>query len=147
MTNFSETQFEVGEKTYTLFLNRQGIVAWEKYSKEEFAKAQAMKDKYKDILNKGNLEITDETNPFEDIEDMENDLDMTRKMYIKLYWIMLYTKEKLSLSQVTEIWNEAEQIYGLEQLAQLANQMVEDANKDLVTKQEIKKLKALNQKK
>lgn len=146
MSNFSEEKIEIDGKEYTLFLNRKGIVAWEKYNKEEVKKVQEIQDKYKDLLN-GKESKMNEENPFEDVTEIDDDTKMMEKMFIKLYWIMLYTNHKMTLKEVEELWSKAIAEYGLEQLGELANQMIEDANKDLLGKQEVKKLTALRPKK
>lgn len=144
--NISEEIIEIGGKEYTLFLNRTGIVNWEKMTKLS-EKAENYKELASNLQKVEEVEITDETNPFEMYGDYNEDalneqIDEMKELYVKFYWIALYTHHKLSLTQVRELFDIAEEEYGLEQLGQLANQMVENANKDLVNK-ERKNLKAL----
>ena len=64
-------------------------------------------------------------------------------MYIKWYWIALYTNHKLALSEVTELFKKAEEEYGDAQLFELSNTMIQEANTD--KNSNLKKLEALNQ--
>jgi len=149
MKEFSKEVINIAGNDYTLFLNRKGIVAWERYAKEENDKMEAMSEKYKDLFNMNeNLEINDNTNPFEtvdNIEDIENETDNVSKSYRKLYWIMLYENHKLSLKEVNDLYDKAIKEYGEAQLIQLAVQMLQDANDNKVNEstEEIKKLPAL----
>lgn len=152
MKNLSERKIEIDGKEYTLFLNRNGIVAWEKFTIDNQRKITNMQEtlqtKYKDLIE-GKVEIKDDTNPFENIEELENDLsgnyDESDKMLEKLYWIMLYTNHKLSLNKVHELYLKARDEYGFEQLDQLASQMIDDVNTSPNKAEEPKKLEALNQ--
>ena len=139
MKEFSKEIINIAGKDYTLFLNRKGIVAWEKFAKEENRKMEEVQKRYNELFNGSNEEITDETNPFENIEDIENDSDNISNSYRKLYWIMLYENHKLSLTQVNELYDKAMEEYGEVQLIALATQMIEDANKNGLEEEEDKK--------
>ena len=94
MKEFSKEVIEINGKEYTLFLNRKGIVAWEKYSKKEQEKLEKEKSYYKELFdnNKQVEEITNETNPFEGLDKLDNmseDEKLLSSSYRKLYWIML----------------------------------------------------------
>lgn len=143
MNEISKERIEISGVEYTLFLNRQGLVSWEKYSREENAKLQEMETKYANVSN----EITDDTNPFEAVNEELNDSEIISKTFRKLYWIMLYTEHKLSLAQVNELYDKACEEYGEVQLIQLAQQMIEDMNIDKISKTELKNLAALRPKK
>lgn len=152
MTNISEKQIEIGGEKYTLFLNRKGIVSWENITKFS-NKAKQMEEKYKgktmeNELSNGTepINVTDDTNPFdysasEELDSIEEDTKEIRQIYIKFYWIALYTNHKLSISQVTELFAKAEEEYGIQQLIELANKMVDNVNNN----PQLKKLEALNQ--
>ena len=143
MNEISKERIEISGVEYTLFLNRQGLVSWERYSREENAKLQEMETKYANVNN----EITDDTNPFEAVNEELNDSEIISKTFRKLYWIMLYTEHKLSLAQVNELYDKACEEYGEVQLIQLAQQMIEDMNIDKISKTELKNLAALRPKK
>lgn len=158
MKEFSQEKIEIAGKEYTLFLNRKGIIAFETFVKQEQEKIQ---DISKKLLSK-NLElktkVTDNnTNPFEDedVVEVENLMDETKnantKIYQKMYWILLYTNHKLSQDEVAKLYETACDEYGEEQIVALADQMVEDANKNMYEKEksdkELKKLTALRPKK
>lgn len=148
MKEFSKETINIGGNDYTLFLNRKGIIAWEKYAKEENTKSQALKDKYKELIELDkDVEITDDTNPFENIDyldEVEDDAKIVSNSYRKLYWIMLYENHKLSLKEVNELYDMAIKEYGEQQLIQLGSQMIEDANTNQMEEAtEIKKLPAL----
>ena len=51
MKEISQEVIEIDGKEYKLFLNRKGIVAYEKYCKEEYKDLQEVRDKHKDMLN------------------------------------------------------------------------------------------------
>ena len=139
---------EIGGVEYTLFLNRKGIIAWEKYAQKEADIVTKMHEELKSVSLEEE-KIEENTNPFEGLDVLDNIEEKkaaTTAYYQKLYWIMLYENHKFSLEKAKEIYNEACKEYGEEQIIQLGNQMIEDANKDLIQEQEqneLKKLKAL----
>lgn len=155
MKDISKEIIEIDGQEYTLFLNRKGIVAWEKFCQSENEKLEEFKEKYKNITkineNSSEIEITDETNPFEGLEELE-DVDEDKKVmsiiYKRLYWIMLYTEHKFSITKVNELYDIACKEYGEEQIVQLAVQMIEDINTNpFPDNKELKNLKALKPKK
>lgn len=145
--NISEEIIEIGGKEYTLFLNRIGIINWERMVNLN-DKADEFKQTAKELQEEQQeVEITDETNPFEMYSDVNEDelnkqLNEMIDIYVKFYWVALYTHHKLTIGQVKELFNVAMEEYGIEQLSELANQMIETANSDLM-KKERKNLKAL----
>lgn len=143
MKEFSKEIIEIDGKEYTLFLNREGIVAWEKYSKKDRENIEKLNAKYKGMLN--GEDIQNDTDPFAgiDIETMESDSSYVTASYIKLYWVMLYTTHKFNITEVSELYNKAIEEYGETQLILLGNQMIEDVNTDNVSKQNLKNLAAL----
>ena len=151
ITNFSEERIEIDGEEYTLFLNRKGISSWENITKASKVAAE-LEDKYKNKLVETNEEIPeikDDSNPFdfsksEELEAIEKDEELLKQVYIKFYWIALYTKHQFSIAKATELFEKAEQEYGIEQLVELANKMVEDANKNRYGNTQLKKLAALN---
>ena len=145
MKEFSKEIIEIGDQEYTLFLNREGIVAWERFCKKEQEEVQKMQEKYKNIEE--SINITEDTNPFDGIEDIDNDAEIVSIMYERLYWIMLYTEHKFTPSQAKELYDKAVAEYGEEQIILLGNQMIEEANKDNVSKKNLKNLAALKSKK
>ena len=147
--NISEEVIEIGGKEYTLFLNRKGIVNWERFTKlnEKAEKYDKLRDELTKETTDDDVEIDENTNPFELYSDVDEDMLETqlaemKDLYAKFYWVALYTHHKLTLSQARELFEEAEKEYGINQLAELANQMLETANKDIINK-EPKNLKAL----
>ena len=144
MNEISKERIEISGVEYTLFLNRKGLIAWEKFCKEENKKLQEMQDKYSDGEDD---EITDETNPFDGVEEFEEDSKTISTTFRRLYWIMLYTEHKLSITKANELYDEAIKEYGETQLIELAQQMIEDMNIDNVSKTELKNLTALRPKK
>lgn len=154
MKELSKETIEIGGKEYTLFLNRKGIVAWEKYTKQEEEKYQELQKKYASLdLDKivNNFdELDDKTNPFEgleEIDDMDSDKELLIKLYERLYWIMLYTEHKLSISEAKELYDQARKEYGDEQVVLLGKQMIDDVNSDPNQNENLKNLKALRPKK
>lgn len=145
MKNLSERKIEIDGKEYTLFLNRQGVVAWEKYSLNEQAKLQEIREKYQDILT-NNVEIKDDTNPFAGLDNYEDDTQVASRIIEKAYWIMLYTHHKLSYDEVHKLYEKAKKEYGEEQLNLLVDQMLEEinTNPDENSNEPTKKLEALN---
>ena len=145
MKDFSKETINIAGKDYTLFLNRKGIVAWEKYAKEENKQLENFKSKYSNFISEDEVVINDDTNPFEDLnlDDIDKDKEITTNSYKKLYWIMLYENHKLSLKEASDLYDKAVDDYGEQQLVDLAVQMITDANKDQLEKTEIKKLPAL----
>ena len=153
VTNFSEEHIEIDGTDYTLFLNRKGIISWENITKVS-KKAEQMEKKYKDakILSTTDkdIKVEDNANPFEfagtsEFDDIEKDEALLKEIYIKFYWIALYTNHKLSVSETTNLFDKAEEEYGIEQLVSLANKMIEDANTNKYGNKKLKKLAALNQ--
>lgn len=146
--NISEEKIEIGGVEYTLFLNRTGIVNWEKMTKlnKKAQKYNEMAKKLEEEEEK-EVEITEDTNPFEMYsEDEDNELDEEIKnmleIFAKFYWVALYTHHKLSLDKARELFNVALEEHGADYLIKLANKMIENANKDIMSK-ERKNLKAL----
>ena len=110
MKEFSKEIIEIGDQEYTLFLNREGIVAWERFCKKEQEEVQKMQEKYKNIEE--SINITEDTNPFDGIEDIDNDGEIVSIMYERLYWIMLYTEHKFTPTQAKELYDKAFSEYG-----------------------------------
>lgn len=148
MKDFSKEIINIDGVDYTLFLNRKGVVAWENISKF-LSKRKEMEDKVKSLSDNLEIEIKKGDNPFE-IGNVEEVLELensTKVYFIKLYWIMLYENHKLDYEEVVELFKKAEQEYGYEQLIELANQMLEEANTNIMENNELKKLTALKPKK
>ena len=143
--NVSEEIIEIGGKEYKLFLNRTGIVNWEKMTKLK-EKSKEIQEYTKKLEEESEIELTDDANPFElydtSEEEMNSKMDEMTDIFAKLYWVMLYKYHKLSISEAKKLFDEAVEEYGLEQLSQLGNQMLENANKDNMGKPR-KNLKAL----
>ena len=135
--NFSEVIIEINGNEYTLFINRVGIVNWEKnYGIKE--KAEDIEKKYKTLSEK--IEITDDYDPFAADYDIDAEEEEMKKMYSRFYHMALYKNHKFTIAEADELFNKAVEEYGLQQLADLANQMVEEAN---IPSQNLKNLKAL----
>lgn len=154
MKDFSQEIINIDGIDYTLFLNRKGIVTWEKITKVA-SKANDIENRYKNIGVSENsqeeIEIKDGDNPFElagsEESQLEKDENELIEFYIKLYWIMLYENHKLDLTEVKVLWEKAVNEYGIDQLVDLAMQMIEDANSNRTGNNELKNLKALRPKK
>lgn len=147
MNEISKEKIEINGKEYTLFLNRKGLVAWEKFCKDSFGKLREFQDKYKDFSVEEEKEITlnEDTNPFEEVEkfdDIDKDSEILNETFKRLYWIMLYTEHKLTVSKASKLYDEGCLEYGSTQMIQLAQQMIEDMNKNNV---QLKNLPALRQ--
>lgn len=143
MKEFSQEVIEIDGVEYTLFLNRTGILAWEKYSRKENEEVWKLREMYNKINNSEEEVIKEDTNPFEDAETLIKSEESTSKAYKKMFWILLYTNHKLSLEKAEELFDKACEEYGREQVIALEDQMVDDANKDRVTNENTKKLPAL----
>lgn len=143
MKEFSQETIEIGGGEYTLFLNRAGIIAWERYAKKENQKVYESQELYNKFNNENELEITEETNPLEDSEKFIEDEKYTIETYKKMFWILLYTFHKLPLHKAGELFDKACEEYGRSQIIALEDQMVNDANKDRVTNENLKNLPAL----
>ena len=145
MKEISQEIINVKGKDYTLFLNRKGLIAWEKFSKEENEKVAELQNKYEEMFK--DVEIKDDTNPFEsldNVEDIEKDKELVSNTYKRLYWIMLYTNHQLSVSDAEKWYEDASEEYGEPQLYELAQQMIEDMNTDKLNEtKSIKNLPAL----
>lgn len=154
MKNFSKEIIEINGTEYSLFLNREGIVAFEKYSRNESKKLQEIAKKLNEKAKTSvAFEVKDDANPFEDKEILENEelinetANAQSNLYKRLYWIMMYTDQKLTISEVNDLYDKACEEYGEEQIIALADQIVEDANSNKVNKDELKKLPALRPRK
>jgi hypothetical protein len=146
MKELSTEKIEIGGVEYTLFLNRKGIVAFEKASSLAKTFTQ-LTNKYKD---EETFEFDGNVDPFEtyggELEELEKQEKEAEKIYIKFYWIALYENHKLNYEQVEPLFEQAKAEYGMDQLVELANQMIEDVNTEKGTT-ELKKLTALRPKK
>lgn len=143
MKEFSQETIEINGVEYTLFLNRAGILAWEKYSRRENEEVWKLRELYNKINNNEEEVINDDTNPFEDAETLLKSEESTLKTYKKMFWILLYTNHKLPLEKAKELFDKACEEYGKNQVIALEDQMVDDANKDRVTNENLKNLPAL----
>lgn len=155
MKELSKEIINIDGVDYTLFLNRTGVVAWEKYTKNDTDKIRALQEKYKNI-NVDEIEkeidkamdidsVDDNVNPFEgidEINDISEDQKILESIYKKLYWIMLYTEHKLSISDASNLFDKACEEYGFEQVMLLGKQMLDEVNND-PTPKELKNLAAL----
>lgn len=156
MKEFSKEHIEINGVDYKLFLNRKGIIAWEKISKISKI-AESMKNKYSNLVKDDNaepMEIGDGVNPFEiagesvnAIDDIENDEKDILDSYAKLYWIMMYEEHKLNIGEVRALFSVAVEEYGRDALIDLATQMIEDSNTEKNVNDNLKKLEALRPKK
>lgn len=142
MNEFGKVIIEIEGKEYTLFLNRKGIIAWEKYAKEETIKGQKLAKVYNDLEGQKTFEIKDDTNPLEGLDEVDDVNELNERIYQKLFWIMLYTEHKMSFEDAKELYAKARREYG-SQINALCDQMVEDANKDQLEDKDVKKLEAL----
>lgn len=157
MNNISNEVIEIDGKEYTLFLNRKGIVAYERYCKDEYKQFNDAQDKLEktiEALEAEEVVINDDTNPFEGLEDINDNGnisidELVHRMYIKLYWIMLYKNYNFSLKKVEELYDKATAEYGESQVRALGDQMVEEVNAmpEKVKQENLKNLKALKPKK
>lgn len=156
MKEFSKEVIEIDGKEYTLFLNRLGVVAFEKYTETMKKNVQDMVEDVKKLAKENDgkeIEITPDTNPFEDdfMKKSEELLDKAEKNALetsqRLYWILLYTEHKFSLEEARELYNKACIEYGSEQVDALGMQMLEEVhiNKFENENKELKNLKALHQ--
>ena len=139
---FSEEIIEIDGKEYTLFMNRQGVVNWEKITKLK-EKSQKYQEKYIDLNE--DFELTDDFDPFQEDKTLEDDVNEMHDIYSKFYWIALYTNHKFTISEANELFEKAMEEYGFEQLSDLAQQMLDNVNTN--TNQNLKNLKALKPKK
>jgi hypothetical protein len=139
---FSEEIIEIDGKEYTLFMNRQGVVNWEKITKLK-EKSQKYQEKYIELNE--DFELTDDFDPFQEDKTLEDDVNEMHDIYSKFYWIALYTNHKFTISEANKLFEKAMEEYGFEQLADLAQQMLDNVNTN--TNQNLKNLKALKPKK
>lgn len=151
MKEFGKEIINIDGKDYTLFLNRKGILTWEKIT-NAISKAAEIEKKYDNLESidiSQEVEIKDGDNPFELADNIssefEEDTEQMITMYKKLYWIMLYEEHKLDYKDVEGLWDKAIEEYGIDQLVELAFQMIEDANTNKT--ENLKNLKALRPKK
>lgn len=147
MKEISQEIINVRGVDYTLFLNRKGLVAWEKFCKEENKKIEELQVKYQGLLGDEDVEVKEDTNPFEgldNLEEIDKDKELVTKTYKRLYWILLYTNHQMSVSDAEKWYDDATDEYGEPQLYALAQQMIEDANKDMIDETKpVKNLQAL----
>lgn len=156
MKEFSKEVIEIDGKEYTLFLNRLGVVAFERYTEQIQNGVIDTTEKVKQLAEKYSgqeLEIKEDTNPFDDefLKESGELLERAEKHALeasrRLYWIMLYTEHKLSLEEAGKLYDTACQEYGREQVDALGMQMIEEVNSNKLDneKKELKNLKALHQ--
>lgn len=149
MNEFSREVIEIDGVEYTLFLNRAGLVAIEKFTKEEMQKVEEAQ-KLANFMENNNAEINEDTDPLEGLDKVEealNSIDtVKRDIYKKMFWIMLRTTHKLTPNECFELYDKAIEEYG-EQVNKLIDQIVEDINIDKYTpkveNKNVKNLKAL----
>ena len=146
MNGFSNEVIEIEGKEYTLFLNRAGIVAIEKFTREEKNKVENLQKIVNEVETGSVVEINDDTDPLEGLEDMvESSKKIQKDTYKKIFWIMLRTNQKIPFSEACRLYDVACEEYG-EQVDMLIEQMMSDVNEDRITPAEnknVKNLKAL----
>lgn len=146
MNGFSNEVIEIEGKEYTLFLNRAGVVAIEKFTREEKLKVENLQKIVDDVETGGIVEINDDTDPLAGLEDMvESSMIIQKNTYKKIFWIMLRTTQKIPFSEACRLYDAACQEYG-NQVDMLIEQMMSDVNVDRITPEEnknVKNLKAL----
>lgn len=147
MKSISEEIIEVDGKEYTLFLNRKGVVAWEKDTAEVQSRLQELENKYSNFEEKivSEKKKANDDNPFEgldDVDGMEEDARLMHETFDSLYRIMLYTHHPMNRDKASEWYNKACEEYGEQQMMALGSQMISDMNVD-TNQRELKKLKAL----
>lgn len=158
MKEFSKDVIEIDGKEYTLFLNRLGVVAYERYTEQI---QNDIKDLTKQVIEAGQglegkeLVINDETNPFED-EFVKKAEELTSKaekngleLSKRIFWILLYTNHKLTLKEASELYDKACKEYGREQVDELVTLMIAEVNSNKFENEnkDLKNLKALHQRK
>lgn len=150
MKETSKEFIEIDGKEYTLFLNRRGILALEKYSSEERKKIEDIKEEASEIgksKSDKNLPIDDNTNPFDAVKEEISLVDEAEELNVvicrRLFWILLYTEHSLSITKTNELYDKACEEYGTEQLNALLMQMITDANTNKSNVENLKNLKAL----
>lgn len=141
MNKVSEEIIEIDGKEYTLWINRAGIVNWEKATKLQ-ATAKDLGEKYNntDLENGEVSEEEFETNPFGE-NDYDADEEHLIDIYRKFYFMALFKNHNLSKQEAGELFDKALEEYGIDQLAELAQKMIETANKN--NNSNLKNLKAL----
>ena len=139
MNNISEELIEIDGKEYTLFINRAGIVNWEKATKLQ-ATAKDLEEKYKNITDGEVSEEDFEANPFGE-NDFDADEQHAIDIYRKFYFMALYKNHQLSKQEASDLFDKAIEEYGIDQLVELAQQMLTSANTN--KQANLKNLKAL----
>lgn len=146
MNEFSKETIEIEGKEYTLFLNRAGVVAIEKYTREEKKKVENLQKIVSDVENGGIVQITDDTDPLAGLEDMvETSKNVQKDTYKKIFWIMLNTTQKIPYNEACRLYDVAYEEYG-NQVDKLLEQIMSDVNEDKTLPEEnknVKNLKAL----
>ena len=148
MKEFSKEIINIDGVDYTLFLNRKGIVAWERITKAS-QRQEELKSKIEGLNSNEELEIKAGDNPFEisGADDILEAEEQSKSYYKKLFWVMLYENHKLDYKDVEILFDKAVTEYGYESLIELSLQMLEDANINQSENNELKKLTALRPKK
>lgn len=141
MNKVSEVIIEIDGKEYTLWINRAGIVNWEKATKLQ-STAKDLDERYKNIdLKNGEVSEEDfEANPFGE-NDYDADEEHLIDIYRKFYYMALFKNHHLSKQEASDLYDKALEEYGIDQLGQLAVKMIEEANTN--RNSNLKNLKAL----
>lgn len=145
MNEFSKEVIEIDGVEYTLFLNRTGMIAIEKYIAKEQKQLEELQNLADGVNNGETLEINDDVDPLAGLEDISDVEGIKTTIYKKMFWIMLSTTHKLSYSVACELYDKAVETYG-KQVDLLLDQIVQDTNINRIEKEEnknVKNLKAL----
>ncbi len=145
MNDFSKEVIEIDGVEYTLFLNRVGMIAIEKYIAKEQKQLEELQNLANGVNSGETLEINDDVDPLAGLEDISDVEGIKTNIYKKMFWVMLSTTHKLSYSVACELYDKAVETYG-NQVDLLLDQIVQDTNINKVTKDEnknVKNLKAL----
>lgn len=160
--SFSEEIIEIEGKEYKLFLNRAGIAIWEKTTKfSEFQNllVQKYSELGEDGLNNLDERIINEnslpSDVFGDFSSYDEDEEKLRESITKFYWIALEKYHKLNYAETKKLLDKAENgtfdedgnpnddAYGIDQLVGLMVQMLQNANTNIISGNNLKNLKAL----
>ena len=95
MKELSTEIIEIGGIEYTLFLNRKGIVIFERASKL----LKTAKELFK-TSDDNDVDVLGDIDPFKYYEDKESEeekqIEIIRNIIKKFYWIALYTNYKFN---------------------------------------------------
>lgn len=143
MFNSNQEIIEIGEKEYTLTLNRKGIEAIEKYTHLK-DKADGLKELAKNSEINYIDEISLDEDPFANtVSNEEEKMNEVLELAKRVLWICLWDTHHLNIDEVRELLIKIIDENKLDELNGKMEKLIQNATKEQTSNEYLKNMKAL----